>query len=223
LFQRRPRAGAVRAAPVVCAPDELFRWARSGGVLDIVKRAKALVLSPASEWRAIERESGDFGYLFANYAAILAAIPPLCEFVGRGFFRWRGDRLGLHHPHHFGFFSGLFGAAVHWLAALAFTYAFAVIVDALAPTFSGRKSRENAIKLAVYSMTPVWLAGVFALIPALQILRLAASLYAVYVFWLGLPVLMAAPSDRIGPYAVASVLGGILLWFVVAASVGPFL
>jgi len=190
--------------------------------LDIVSRAKAVVLSPASEWRAIEPESGDAGYLFTNYAALLAAIPPVFEFVQRGFFGWRGGRLGLHHPHHFHFFSDLFGAFVHWLAALVFVYAFALIVDALAPTFSGRKGRDNALKLAVYAMTPVWLAGVFALIPALQIVRLAASLYAVYVFWLGLPVLMKAPQERIGPYAVASVVGGILLWFVVAAIVGPF-
>jgi hypothetical protein len=38
----------------------------------------------------------------------------------------------------------------------------AIIIDALAPTFLGRKNQENAMKLAVYSMTPAWLAGIFA-------------------------------------------------------------
>ena len=65
----------------------------------------------------------------------------------------------------------------------------ALIIDGLAPTFSGQKNQENAMKLAVYSMTPAWLAGVFALIPGLGFLRLLALLYSVYVFWLGLPIL----------------------------------
>ena len=45
-----------------------------------------------SEWRRIEPESGDAGYLFANYAAYLAAIPPICEFLRRGVFGWGGRR-----------------------------------------------------------------------------------------------------------------------------------
>ena len=52
-----------------------------------------MVLSPAAEWRAIEPESGDTGYLFANYVAILAAIPPVCEFLRYGVFGWRGSRM----------------------------------------------------------------------------------------------------------------------------------
>ena len=97
----------------------------------------------------------------------------------------------------------------------------ALIIDGLAPTFSGQKNQENAMKLAVYSMTPAWLAGVFALIPGLGFLRLLALLYGVYVFWLGLPILMKPPQDRLGPYALAVILCGIVLSFVVRAIVGP--
>ena len=93
----------------------------------------------------------------------------------------------------------LFGAVVHWLAAFVVVYAMAIIIDGLAPTFSGQKNQQNAMKLAVYSMTPAWLAGVFALIPGLGFLRLLALLYGVYLFWLGLPILMRPPPDRTGP------------------------
>ena len=120
--------------------------------MDIVQRAKAMVLSPAAEWRAIEPESGDPGYLVANYVAFLAAIPPVCDFLRRLLFGWRGPRLGFHHFHHGGFFSGLFGAVVHWLVAFVVVYAMAVIIDALAPTFSAQKNQQNAMKLAVYSI-----------------------------------------------------------------------
>src|SRR5208283_1382782 len=138
----------------------------SGDVLDIVQRAKAMVLSPAAEWRAIEPESGDAAYLFANYVAILAAIPPVSALLRRTLFGWRGPRHGFHNGHH-GFFGGLFGAFLHWLAAFVIVYALAVVIDGLAPTFSAQKNQQNAMKLSVYAMTPVWLAGVFGLIPGL--------------------------------------------------------
>ena len=193
--------------------------AATGTTLDIVQRAKGIVLAPAAEWRAIEPEFGDTAYLFLNYVAILAAIPPVCEFLRRILFGWRGPRFGFHHVHH-GFFGTLFGAVLHWLAAFVIVYAMAIIIDGLAPTFSGQKNQQNAMKLAVYSMTPAWLAGVFALIPGLGFLRLLALLYGVYLFWLGLPILMRPPPDRTGPYALAAIVCGIVLWVVVGAVVG---
>jgi hypothetical protein len=187
--------------------------------LDLVQRAKAMLFSPAAEWRTIEPESGDAGYLFANYVAILAAIPPVCAFLRRGLFGWSGPRLG--HLHHVGFFSSLFGAVIHYLMAFVVVYAVAVIIDGLAPTFSGQKNQQNAMKLAVYSMTPAWLAGVFWLIPGLGFLRLLALLYCLYVFWLGLPILMKPPPDRAAPYALAVIVCGIVLSLVVWSIVGP--
>jgi hypothetical protein len=191
--------------------------------VDIVQRAKAIVLSPASEWRAIEPESGDAAYLFANYVAILAAIPPACQFLRRLLFGWRGPHVGWRHIHHDdGFFAGLFSAFLHYLAAFVVVYALAVIVDGLAPTFSATKDRDSAMKLAVYSMTPAWLAGAAALIPGLGFVRVIALIYGVYIFWLGLPILMKPPPDRAGRYALTAVACGIVLSFVVAAIVGPF-
>ena len=215
---RHDRRSAALAQPAPATYNSAFD-ANVGDVLDLVQRAKAMVLSPATEWRAIESESGDTGYLFANYVAILAAIPPVCEVLRRTLFGWRGPRHGFHNVHH-GFFGGLIGAFLHWLAAFVIVYALAIIIDGLAPTFSAQKNQQNAMKLATYSMTPVWLAGVFALIPGLGFLRLLALIYGVYVFWLGLPILMKSPPDRTGPYALAAIACGIVLWVVVGAIVG---
>jgi hypothetical protein len=190
-------------------------------IVDIVERAKAIVLSPAAEWRTIEPESGDAGYLFTNYAALLAAIPPVCEFLRRGVFGWA--RPHLHHFHHAGFFSSLSGAVVRYLATFVALYLMAVIIDGLAPTFSAAKNQSNALKLTVYSMTPIWLAGVFALVPGLGFLRFLALLYGIYIFWLGLPVLMRCPPDKTGPYALAAIVSAIILSIVLAAFVGPIL
>jgi hypothetical protein len=71
-------------------------------------------------------------------------------------------------------------------------YVMALIIDALAPTFQGQKNHPNALKLAVYSMTPAWLAGVFSLIPGLRPLSIL-GLYGLYLLRVGLPPLMKVP------------------------------
>ena len=46
--------------------------------MNLVERIKGILLQPKMEWAKIESERGDAGYLFSNYVAIVAAIPPIC-------------------------------------------------------------------------------------------------------------------------------------------------
>lgn len=186
--------------------------------MDLVERAKAIILTPQTEWSAIESEPGDPAYLFKNYVAILAAIPAVCGFLGMWLIGMRAPMMGTYHV---GFFGGLAGAIVHYILTFVMVYVIAMIVDALAPTFGGTKSQPNALKLVVYSMTPAWLVGVFSLIPGLRVLGIL-GLYSLYLFWIGLPALMKAPGDRSVPYAAAVVVCGIVASLVVAAIVNLF-
>ncbi len=70
-------------------------------------------------------------------------------------------------------------------------------------------------------MTPVWLAGVFALIPGPRMLGIL-GLYRLNLFWLGLSVPMKAPSDKAFPYTAAVVVCGIVITFVIGAILGVF-
>jgi len=186
--------------------------------MDVVERAKAMILSPAAEWRRIEPEPGGVGDVFVPYVALLAAIPPVCALLRRGLFGW-GPRL--HHLHHHGLFTGVTGGIGRYLATFVALYVMALAIDGLAPNFSARRNPGNALKLAVYAMTPVWLAGVFVLVPGLGFLRLLALVYAVYLIWLGLPVLMTSPPDRTAGYTLAVFVCAVILSVVVAAFVGP--
>jgi hypothetical protein len=80
-------------------------------------------------------------------------------------------------------------------------YIIASVIDLLAPRFGGKKNFPNALKLSVYSHTPLWLAGVFLLIPGLNFL-LILGLYGFYLLWVGLPILMGVPNERAFPYAI---------------------
>ena len=147
--------------------------------MNLVDRVKAILLSPRTEWAVIERETGDATYLFTNYVAMLAAIPAVATFIGYSL-----AGIGIGHAFIFGIFVYIF-ECVGW-------YVAALIIDALAPTFGGRKSMPDALKVAAYSGTASWLAGIFQLIPPLSVLSIL-GLYSIYLLWLGLPVLMKAP------------------------------
>src|ERR1700730_10157058 len=59
------------------------KTARAGGAMEIVGRVKGILLTPETEWVAIEHEPGTPAYLFAHYVVSLAALPPLAGFIGR--------------------------------------------------------------------------------------------------------------------------------------------
>jgi hypothetical protein len=178
--------------------------------MDLVERVKAILLTPKSEWLVIEREPGDPAYLFMNYVAILAAIPAVCGFIGLSL-------VGI-----VSIGSGLVFAIVSYLLAFVFVYVLGLIIDALAPTFEAHKNPSNALKLAVYSMTPGWVAGILLLIPisVLSILGLIADLYGLYLLWVGLPLLMKAPEEKAVVYTAATAICAIVTFIVIRWAVG---
>jgi Yip1 domain len=171
--------------------------------MNLVERVKGIILSPKTEWPVIAGEPGDAGYLFTNYVAILAAIPAVCGFIG-------AILLGL--PA----FWALIGAVIQYILAFVAVYIVALIVNFLAPTFSGQKDFASALKVTVYSQTPVWLAGVFKLIPALSFLGIL-GLYGLYLLWLGLPPLMKTPPEKSIWYTITIVVVAIVVSIVIFA------
>ncbi|HVX92216.1 MAG TPA: Yip1 family protein [Xanthobacteraceae bacterium] len=181
--------------------------------MNVVERVKSILLTPQTEWRAIEREPGDPAFLFTNYVAILAAIPAVARFIGLSIIGVSAPIVG---TVRLSVGSGLAHAIVEYLLTFVVVYVMAMIIDMLAPTFAGKKNFDNALKLAVYSYTPGWLAGIFLLIPGLRILTLL-GFYGIYLLWKGLPVLMKSPKDKNGVYLLAVIGCAIVLAIVVSA------
>ena len=90
-------------------------------------------------------------------------------------------------------FNGLFGAIFGYILTCATVLLLGVIVNVAAPRFGGRRDFDNAFKLAAYSFTPVWLTGVFLVLPGLRFLTLT-GFYGAYILWLGLPRLAKSPA-----------------------------
>lgn len=172
---------------------------------NLIARAKAILLTPQTEWPVIAREPGEPGVLFLRYVAPLAAIPALARFVGSSLIGGYASVL-----------FGLIGAVVAWLLTFGVVYAIAVIIEAFTRRFGGRRDFQNAFKLAVYSYTPVWLAGFFLLVPGLSFLAIL-GFYGVYLLWVGLPPMLDVPRERALGFAGVVVICAIVLALVLAA------
>jgi hypothetical protein len=164
-------------------------------------RAKVILVDPAAAWRGIEKDIGDPAYLLSRYVAVLALIPALSGFVG-------ATLIGVITPSgvlRADLIDGLFGAIVSYATSCAIVLLLGLIIDLLAPLFGGRRDFEDAFKLAVYSFTPLWLVGIFLLLPGLRFLLLTGA-YGIYLFWLGAPRLTKVPEQQAANFTAVIVI-----------------
>ena len=182
--------------------------------MSLVARAKAILLSPKTEWGVIDSEQATIGSLYTGYVMPLAAIPAVAGFIGWGFIGVSGYRWGM------GF--AITMSVVQYAVALVSTFVLALIIDALAPTFGGQKSQIQALKVAAYSSTASWVVGIFMILPALGWLAIL-GLYSLYLLFLGLPRLMKAPQEKAMGYTAVVIVCAIVLYVVVGGITATFL
>lgn len=181
-------------------------------IAKLIERAKGIVLSPKTEWEKIAAEPADVKSLFTGYAMILAAIPAVCGLIGSTLIGMSLPIVGtIRTP----IAAALVQMVLTYVLGLVVIYLVALIVDALAPTFDGQKNSVQALKLVVYSSTPVWLAGVFALIPVLSVLGILAALYGLYLLYIGLAPMMKNPQDKSIGYTALIIVCYIVLAIIV--------
>ena len=186
----------------------------------LVDRVKKILLQPNDEWAVIASELSDTGTLYRTYIIPLAAIAPVCGAIGWSLF---GISLPFTGAVRLPVITALTNAAIMYALALVGVFLFAVIIDALAPSFGGQKNQVQALKVAAYASTASWVGGVFTLVPALSIIALVCSLYSLYLLYAGLSPLMKSPRDKAVPYAIVIILVGIVLFVVLAAVRRAFL
>lgn len=178
-------------------------------------RVQNILLRPRAEWEVIAGESATPQGLILGYAAILSALPALARIV-----------TGLT-PH------CLFGvcvssnpifvvvsAVVYYLATLAGVFLVGLVIDALAPNFGGEKNQVQAMKVAVYSWTAAWLAGVLVIVPWVGILLSLVGLYSLYLLYTGLSPLMKSPPDKALGYAAVVVVLAFIIFLVIGVIAG---
>ena len=186
--------------------------------MNLIERAKSILLQPKETWVTIASESTDAATLFTRYAMILAAIPAVCGFIGMSLIGFGGFGMTIRVP----IVSGLVNMVLSYAMSLAGIYVLGLIIDALAPTFGGQKNPIQALKVAVYASTAALLGGVFSLLPALSVLMLVAALYSIYLLYTGLPVLMKNLPEKSVVYTVVVIVAAIVVGVIIAVVTSLF-
>lgn len=180
-------------------------------------RARSLLLRPEAAWDLIDAEPATIEGLYKTWVVPLAAVPAVCRAVGMlGFgglqifgVRYRPSLTGV-----------LSEAVMGYALTLASVYVLALVIDAFAPRFGGERSRIQAFKLAAYSGTAGWLAGLFLLLPSIGgLVGLLGGIYSLYLLYVGLPKLMRSEPDHTVGYFVLTLLTIIVLGVLIGSLV----
>jgi hypothetical protein len=179
----------------------------------LIARASAILTKPAETWDVIDAETTQISDIYKTYVAPLAAIPAVCGAIGL---------LGLGGISIFGVhlrpsFAGVISEmVVSYVLTLVGVYVLALVIDQLAPQFGAARGRTQAFKLAAYSGTAWWVAGVFRLLPGIGgLFMVLGGLYTLYLMYLGLPKLMRVEGDRTVPYLAVSLVVTLLLMILI--------
>ena len=181
--------------------------------MNALRRIFAILVDPAAEWAVIQKESGDAAYLLSRYVAPLALIPAVFGLIGACVVGTVAPgaplvRLSVS--------VGLFGAVFAYIMSCATVVCLGALIRLLAPTFGGKCDFNAAFRLAAYSYTPVWLAGIFLLAPGLRFLELT-GFYGTYIFWTGAAPLTKMPAQKVPAFTAVLVVCACALILIAGA------
>jgi hypothetical protein len=190
-------------------------------MLALIARVKNLLLQPATEWDVIDREEVEPRRLALRYVAPLAAIPTLAIIVALAVVGVQAGGEWVRAP----ILGVLLSAFIFFVMTIGGVFAFATIINWLAPRFGAAKNYRQAFKLSAYSVTAALVAGILAAAPALQVFALMAGAYSLYLLFVGAPKVMHPEPKAALNYAIVTTFAAIAVALVVGAAamaaIGP--
>jgi hypothetical protein len=182
--------------------------------MQIITRAKGILLSPNTEWGIISTETETPQSLLGKYVIPMALIPAIALFIGYGLIGI--DTFGYRVA---GIQWGLTVGIESFIGSIISYYLCTYVVDALAPSFSSQKNIGRSAQLVAYASTAVWVAGIFSIIPALSKLSIL-GLYGIYLFYAGIPAMKHTPEDKRVIYMIVCAIVIIVIGIVVGMILG---
>ena len=98
----------------------------------LIARAKGILLTPKTEWEVIDTEPATIKGLYVGYAAILAAIPAVSQFIS-SVIGFQAPVFGVTVTSSGLIAGALVSALCNYALTLGLLYVLALIADALAP------------------------------------------------------------------------------------------
>jgi hypothetical protein len=171
--------------------------------MNIVDRAKNILITPKSEWAVVDTEQANNVTILTGYVLPMLFIGAFAAFIGIGLIGVAGMKGQLS--------AGLISALVFILRMIILVFAIAATIDVLAPSFGSQKNWAKSFQLAAYSLTAAYVGSLFLIFPALWILVLICTLYSLYPLYVGLAVLKKTTVDKQVAYFAVILIVTVLL------------
>jgi len=177
--------------------------------------AIALVKNPVGFMTANKDSPATMKSIMVNYVAVLALIPLFATLIGDLWYyglisRIAGSYIGY----------AVVTAVLSYILDIAAVYVIGFAIRALAGNFGSSNDQMKGLKLAAYAYTPAFLISALNIIPFLSVISFVGVLYGLYILYLGLPIMVGTPKDKVVTYLVAVVVVTLVVYFVIAAIIG---
>lgn len=190
-----------------------------------------LMVQPRRQWQEIAGLSEKGLNRQIPYVIVLALLPALCWYFGTTEIGWnigRGGQVRTLTSN-----SALSLVAVFYVTMILAVIAIGYFIHWMAKTYGAKTHPMKGMVIAGFTATPIFIAGAAGLYPILWLDILLATLavaYAVYLLYVGIPIVMNVPEERGFLFASAVVtvclvmavvvmVSTVLFWSFVAAPV----
>lgn len=187
--------------------------------MDIINRVKNILVTPKTEWFAINGENKNYSAILTTYLIPLALIPTIATLIGYGIVGY--SILGVHVGGSFGY--GLRQAIVAFISIIGGLYLSAWVISMLAPKFELTKDFNRAFQLVSYSYTPLAIAGILLILPSLAIISGLLGIYGLYLMYLGLGPIMNTLEDKKITFFIVCLLALIIVSTLVSVILNALL
>ncbi|MGF1723453.1 Yip1 family protein [Photobacterium nomapromontoriensis] len=178
-----------------------------------------LYAHPKQEWKTIDKEHEGIQSCL-SHILLVALLPPIFAFISSAFIGWR---VGVGEPIFLTQSSALIMSATMYIALIGGVFALAYLTYWMSHTFGSSPTYKQALELAAYTATPLFMISIAAIYPQIWFLMIAGLIgiaYSVYLLYTGVPILMHIPEERGFIYASSIVTAGlVLLVSIIAGSV----
>ncbi|MBD8491515.1 YIP1 family protein [Pseudomonas syringae] len=162
----------------------------------MINHVWGLFTHPEREWQQIRKEDESIRHIYLTHTLLLAAIAPLCAYIGTTQVGWTIDERT---PVLLTQASALRMALLSYLTLLAGVGIMGGFIHWMARTYGANPSLARCIAFATYTATPLFIGGLAALYPHLWLGLLAGTAaigYTVYLLYTGLPPFMNVSAEE---------------------------
>ncbi|MEI6860558.1 MAG: Yip1 family protein [Shewanella sp.] len=183
----------------------------------ILNHLMGLYTHPKQEWHTIEKNNEALKSSL-SHILLIALIPVICTFIAATELGWNlgvSDRLFLTQE------SALLMSGGMYFGLIVGVFILAYLAFWMAKTFDANPSYTQALELAAYTATPLFMVGLAALYPTIwfvMVVGLFGLAYSVYLLYTGVPIIMNIPEEKGFIYASSMVTAGLVLLVALMAS-----